>query len=76
MKHMKTTYKIIESPPYDKGAPNTFWIKKETKLLGFTIYSRTIGDYRMYDGFGELGDCPFFSEISAKRRLKILNKTN
>lgn len=71
---MKTTYKIIESPPYDKGAPNTFWIKEETKLLGFTIHSRTIGDYKIDDGFGELGCMPFFSENSAKRRLKMLNK--
>ncbi len=76
MKHMKTSYKIIESPPYDKGAPNTFWIKEETKLLGFTIHSRTIGDYKHDNTYGELGDCPFFSKISAKKRLKILNKNS
>lgn len=71
---MKTTYKIIESPPYDKEAPITFWIKQETKLLGFTVYSRTIGDYKIDDGFGELGYMPFFSEKLAKKRLKMLNK--
>jgi len=73
---MKTIYKIIESPPYDKDAPNTFWIRKEVKLLGITVSSKTIGDYKIDDGFGELGSMPFFSKISAKRRLKMLNKTN
>ena len=67
---MKTTYKLIESPPYDKGAPITYWIKKETKLFGFTISSKLIGDYRQDDTYGELGDCPFFDKKSANSRLR------
>jgi len=70
---MKTTYKIVKSPPYDKDAPNTFWIRKEVKLLGYTLSSKTIGDYKYDDTYSELGDCPFFSKISAKKRIKTLN---
>lgn len=69
-----TTYKIIEAPPYDKGAPNTFWIRKETvKFFGLIKTCETIGDYKIDDEFGELGSMPFFSRKSAKKRLKIIN---
>ena len=69
------TYKIIEAPPYYKDAPNTFWIRKETaKFFGIIKIYATIGNYKIDDEFGVLGSMPFFSEISAKRRLKMLNK--
>ena len=71
---MKTTYKIIESPPYDKDAPNSFWIKKETVWLGFIKTFKIIGDYEMDNSFGKLGDCPFFDRKSAKKRIKILKQ--
>lgn len=71
---MKTTYKIIECPPYDKGASNSFWIIKENKLFGFTVSSTTIGDYKFDDSYGELGYCPFFDRKLAKKRLKILKQ--
>ena len=72
---MKITYKIIESPPYDKGAPNTFWIRRETvRFFGLIKSYKTIGDYKMDDTHGELGDCPFFDIKSAKKRIKILNQ--
>jgi hypothetical protein len=71
---MKTTYKIIESPPYDKDAPSTFWIKKEVKWFNFTVFSTVFGDYKYDNTYGELGDCPFFDKVSAKKRLKILKK--
>ena len=66
-----TTYKIIENPPYDKGASNSFWIKKEVKWFNFTVSSSILGDYKMD---GELGWMPFFDRKSAEKRLKILNK--
>ena len=69
-----TTYKIIESPPYDKGAPNTFWIRKEVKWFGFTVNSKTLGNYKMDNTYGELGDMPFFNRKEAKERLKILKQ--
>lgn len=71
---MKTTYRIIESPPYDKDAPNTFWIRKEVKLFGFTVSSSVFGDYEMSEEFGKLGQMPFFDKKSAQKRLKTLNK--
>lgn len=72
---MKTSYKIIESPPYDKGAPITFWIEKETvKFFGVVKSYETIGNYKYDDTYGELGDAPFFSKKLAKKRLKMLNK--
>lgn len=66
------TYKIIENPPYDKGASSTFWIKKEFKLFGFTFYSRLLGDYKIDDEFGELGYMPFFDRGLAELRLSFL----
>jgi len=69
-----TTYKIIESPPYDKDAPNTFWIRKEVKRFGFTVSSRTIGNYKIDDTYGELGEMPFFDRESAEKRLEILKQ--
>lgn len=69
---MKTTYKLIESPPYDKDAPNSYWIRKEVSILGFTVSSKTIGNYKMDDTYGELGWMPFFDKRSAKKRLKQL----
>lgn len=71
---MKTTYRLIENPPYDKDAPNTFWIKKEVKLFGFIFSSRVFGDYEMDDSFGKLGMMPFFDRYSAEARLKLLNR--
>lgn len=69
---MGVVYKIIENPPYDKGAPNTFWIKEEFKLFGFSFYSRVLGDYKIDSNFGELGNMPFFDRESAEKRLEIL----
>ncbi|HSE99765.1 MAG TPA: hypothetical protein VLA48_02625 [Nitrososphaeraceae archaeon] len=71
---MKATYKIIENPPYDKGAPNTFWIRKETVIFGFIKSYKTIGDYTMDESYGKLGDMPFFSKNAAKKRVKILKQ--
>ena len=68
---MKTKYTIIENPPYDKEAPKTFWIKKETVRFGFIKSTKIIGNYKIE---GELGDMPFFNKKSAKKRIKILNK--
>ena len=64
---MKTTYKLIESPPYDKDAPNSYWIRKEVSILGFTVSSKTIGNYKMDDTYGELGWMPFFDKKSPKK---------
>lgn len=69
---MKTTYRIIEKPPYDEGSLNTFWIKRETKLFGLIINSKMIGNYKIDNTYGELGEMPFFNKKSAKKRLKIL----
>ena len=69
-----TTYKLIESPPYDKDAPNSYWIRKEVKFLGLTVSSKTIGNYKMDDTYGELGQMPFFDKKSAKKKLKQLEK--
>lgn len=69
-----TTYKLIESPPYDKGSPNSYWIRKEVKILGMVISSKTIGNYKMDNTYGELGWMPFFDKKSAKKRLKQLEK--
>ena len=66
-------YKIIECPPYDKDCPNSFWIRKEVSCFGFIYSSRTIGNYKIDDSYGELGEMPFFSKKEAKKRLKILN---
>lgn len=68
---MKTKYTIIENPPYDKEAPKTFWIKKETVRFGFIKSTKIIGNYKIE---GELGDMPFFGKKLAKRSIKILNK--
>lgn len=68
------SYKIIENPPYDKDAPNTFWIKREFKLFGFTFYSRLLGDYTMDHCYGHLGDMPFFDRESVEKRLEILKQ--
>jgi len=78
-----TTYKIIESPPYDKDAPNTYWIKREFKLFGFTFSCGVIGDYKMDDDYGYMGQMPFFDResatarfrsLTAKKRLEILKE--
>lgn len=74
MCYMKVKYTILENPPYDKEAPKTFWIKKETVRFGFIKSFKIIGDYRINDTYGELGDMPFFDKKSAKKRIKILNK--
>ena len=71
---MKTTYRIIESPPYDKDVPNSFWIKKEIVWFGFIKTNEIIGNYKHDDTYGELGDCPFFDRKSAKKRIKILKQ--
>jgi len=71
---MKTTYKIIECPPYDKGTPNTFWIIKETVRFGIFKSFETIGDFTMDESYGKLGDVPFFSRKAAKKRIKILKQ--
>lgn len=71
---MKTTYKIIQTPPYDKDTPSTFWIKKEVKWFNFTISSTVFGDYEMDDSYGKLGMMPFFDRDSAEKRIKILKK--
>ena len=68
---MKVKYTIIENSPYDKEAPKTFWIKKETVRFGFIKSVKIIGDYKIE---GELGDMPFFDKKSAKKRIKILSK--
>lgn len=68
------SYKIIKSPPYDKDASSSFWIKKEVKVLGITVSSKLIGDYEIDDTYGKLGQMPFFCKKQAKKRLKILNK--
>lgn len=69
-----TTYRVVEYPPYDKGAPNTFWIKEEIKWLGFIIKSQTLGDFKMDSTYGELGQMPFFSKKAAKKRLRTLKQ--
>ena len=69
---MKTFYKIITCPPYDKDASNTYWIKKETIRFRFFKSSNIIGDYRFDDTYGELGECPFFNKKAAKKRIKQL----
>lgn len=67
-----TTYKIIEFPPYDKSAPNTFWIKKEVKWFNLIPVSSTLfGDYEIDESHGKLGMMPFFDRDSAEKRLKI-----
>jgi len=71
---MKTTYKVIENPPYDRGAPSTFWIRKETVRFGIFKSYETIGDYKYDDTYGELGDCPFFSRTAANKRVKLLKQ--
>lgn len=71
---MKTTYRIIENPPYDKGTPNTYWIKREFKLFGFIFSSGVIGDYKMDDDYGYMGQMPFFDRESAEKRLEILKQ--
>lgn len=71
----KVTYKILECPHYDKGAPNTFWIiKKTVSFFGLVQTYRTIGDYKIDDTYGELGDIPFFDKKSAKKRIKLLKQ--
>lgn len=67
---MKTKYTIIKSPPYDKEAPKTFWIKKETVRFRFIKSVKIIGNYKIE---GELGDMPFFDKKVAKKRIKILS---
>jgi len=71
---MKVKYTIIETPLYDKEAPKTFWIRKETVRFGFIKSSKIIGDYKIDNTYGELGDMPFFDKKLAKKRIKILNK--
>tara|TARA_R110000782_G_scaffold130857_2_gene222573 strand:- start:553 stop:753 length:201 start_codon:yes stop_codon:yes gene_type:complete len=66
---MKTTYKII-----GKGASTSFWIKKETVFFWFIKCSTIIGDYKIDDTHGELGQMPFFCKKEAKKRLKLLQK--
>ena len=72
---MKTKYEIIESPPYDKDAPPTFWIKK-TKNSFFFKKETIVGNYKIDDSFGELGYMPFFSKSAANKRLKILKNSH
>lgn len=72
---MKTTYKIMKCPPYDKGAPKTYWIvKKVVKWFGLITTTKIIGDYKIDDTYGELGEMPFFSKKEAKQTLKQMKK--
>ncbi len=66
--------KIIESPPYDKGVPSTFWIKKEVRWFNFTVSSSVFGDYNTDESYGKLGMMPFFNRKSAEKRLKLIKQ--
>ena len=72
---MTPSYKIIETPPYDKDTPNTFWIRKESKVW-FELKTKieVLGNYKIDGTYGELGWMPFFNKKSAKKRIKILKK--
>jgi hypothetical protein len=61
------TFRIKENPPYDKYAPNTYWIIEETKWFGITMSRKAIGDYKYDDTYGELGYMPFFDKNSTKK---------
>lgn len=68
------TYKVIETPPYDKDAPSTFWVKREVRWFGILIHSMALGDYKMDDDYGYMGQAPFFDRESAEKRLEILKQ--
>lgn len=70
---MSKTYKIIENPPYDEGAPNSYWIEEtSTTFFGLIKKSKIIGNYYISGEFGYLGDMPFFSKDEAEKRIKQL----
>jgi len=69
-----TMYTLIEKPPYDKGCPTSYWIKKEIKIFGFTVSSCTIGAYEIDDDHGYMGQMPFFDRELAEKRLEILKQ--
>ena len=71
---MTVKYTIVENAPHDKGASKTFWIRKE--VVRFKIFKSTkiIGDYKIDNTYGELGEMPFFNKKSAKKRIKILKQ--
>lgn len=73
---MKTKYKLIENIPYDKRTPTSYWIRVETIRFGFWKSVKHIGDYKIEDTYGELGDMPFFNKSCAKKRIKQLKNNN
>lgn len=66
----KVTYRILDCSQEIKY----FWIIKETVFLGFIKFTRAIGDYKIYNGYGEIEYLPFFSKKSAKQKLKEIKK--
>ena len=69
-----TNYKILKSPPYDKDAPESYWIEKNSKyFFGLITRRKIIGDYE-FDNGGAIAEMPFFSKHEAKKRIQILKK--
>lgn len=67
---------MITNPPYDKGAPVSYWIQEKRKIFFnlFTITTYT-GNYTFDSGGCEV-QMPFFNLETAKERLKELNENN
>lgn len=68
-------YRIITNPPFDKGASISYWIQEKTPMFfGFFNRRRIIGDYKIDDTYGELGEMPFFYKRDAEERIKTLEQ--